>query len=407
MHSAEKQNLILTVLFLSMFFTGKLNAALPAGDWHAGIKLNDTLSLPFVFTTTNENTIIIRNGEEKIIVTEIEYLDDSIFFKMPVFNAEFRCKISGNSLSGFFFNHARVKNNILPFHAKMGLSYRFTDKPDRTTANVTGRYQIIFDGEEEDAKAAVGEFRQVGNYVTGTFLTTMGDYRFLEGELNGNRLWLSAFDGSHLFLFTALVKDDSLIQGEFFSGQHWHDTWRGKRDEKATLVSPDSFTYLKPGFDKLEFTFPDVNGKMISLADPQFKDKAVIVQLMGSWCPNCMDETRFLSSWYNSRINNNIEIIALDFERIVDFETASINISRLKKQFNINYTILYAGTADKKAAVKSLPMLNRIFAWPTTIFLNKEKEVLKIHSGFSGPATGEEYERFKNWFERITEEIQK
>jgi hypothetical protein len=29
----------------------------------------------------------------------------------------------------------------------------------------------------------VGEFKQVGQKVTGTFLTTTGDYRFLEGTV--------------------------------------------------------------------------------------------------------------------------------------------------------------------------------------------------------------------------------
>ncbi|MEO8210118.1 MAG: TlpA disulfide reductase family protein, partial [bacterium] len=328
-----------------------------------------------------------------------------VFFKMPVFDSEFRCKILDKKLVGNFYNHARIKNNILPFHAEMGLSYRFTDKPDKALSNITGRYHVIFDGEEEESKDVVGDFIQKGNHLTGTFLTTMGDYRYLEGEINGNRLWLSAFDGSHLFLFTAIIKNDSLVKGEFFSGTHWHDTWRGVKDENASLISPDSLAFLKPGYDKLEFTFPDENGKMVSLSDPQYKDKAMIIQLMGSWCPNCMDETKFLSGWYNSRMNKSIEIIALDFEKIVNPETASNNIKRLKNRFNIQYPVLFAGSSDKKIAVESLPMLNRIFAWPTTIFLDKNKKVIKIHSGFSGPATGKEYDKFIIWFERIVESL--
>jgi thiol-disulfide isomerase/thioredoxin len=133
----------------------------------------------------------------------------------------------------------------------------------------------------------------------------------------------------------------------------------------------------------------------------------MIIQLMGSWCPNCMDETKFLSSWYNSRKEKNIEVVALDFERILVKETVSKNIKRLKTQFNIQYPVLFAGTSDKKIAAESLPMLNRIFAWPTLIFLDKDKKVIKIHSGFSGPATGIEYTKFINWFERTVETMDK
>jgi thiol-disulfide isomerase/thioredoxin len=397
------------ILIFSVIFwinTYHVNAVLPEGNWHAAIKINDTLELPFTFIT-EKNKIIIRNGEEKIIVSEINYSGDSVFIKMPVFDAEFRCKILDNRIEGNFHNYARVKFNVLPFHAEMGLSYRFTDKPGRTSNNISGKYHVVFDGEEEDSKDAVGEFVQKGNYLTGTFLTTLGDYRYLEGEVSGNRLKLSAFDGSHLFLFTALIKNDSLVNGEFFSGMHWHDTWQAVKDENAKLIPPDSLAFLKPGYEKLAFTFPDEDGKIISLSNPQFKDKAMIIQLMGSWCPNCMDETKFLSSWYNSRKEKNIGVVALDFERILVKETVSNNIKRLITQFNIQYPVLFAGTSDKKIAAESLPMLNRIFAWPTLIFLDKDKKVIKIHSGFSGPATGKEYTKFINWFERTVEALNK
>ena len=126
---------------------------------------------------------------------------------------------------------------------------------------------------------------------------------------------------------------------------------------------------------------------------------------MGTWCPNCMDETKFLSGWYNKNRKNNIEIIAWDYERFLDTTTVNKNIRRLKKRFDINYPVLFAGSSDKKEAALTLPMLNRVFAFPTTIFLNREKKVVKIHTGFSGPATGEEYEKFVEWFEEMTEQI--
>jgi thiol-disulfide isomerase/thioredoxin len=386
--------------WILIFFNLNVSAQLPDGHWHAALKLNDTLELPFLFTTTN-GTLTIQNGEEDIIVNDITFDHDSVFIQMPVFDAEFRCEFNGKSMRGNFLNHARKTKNIIPFHAERGLSFRFSDKPEATTFDITGKYHVVFDGEVEESKNAVGIFTQDGNRLTGTFLTTAGDYRFLEGEVSGNRLWLSAFDGSHLFLFTALLKNDSLYNGEFFSGQHWHDTWRAKKDKEAQLTPDDSLTVMKPGYDKIYFTFPDENRKLISLSDPKFLNKAVIIQIMGSWCPNCMDETKFLSSWYNNERRENIEIIALDYERNTDVLAASNNIRRLKKQFNINYTVLFAGSADKKEAALTLPMLNRVFAFPTTIFLNREKKVVKIHTGFNGPATGEEYEKFKERFRNV------
>ena len=96
-----------------------------------------------------------------------------------------------------------------------------------------------------------------------------------------------------------------------------------------------------------------------------------------------------------------VEIIALDFERIVDTSVVHNNIRRLKKRFNVRYPILFAGSSDKKVAAESLPILNRVFAFPTTIFPTSEKKVFKIHTGFNGPATGDEYEKFAEWFQKL------
>lgn len=385
------------ILFLLICWQ-QSNAQLPAGGWHAAIKLNDTLELPFTFTSHGD-TIIIHNGDERILVNEIFFRNDSVFIRMPVFDSEFRCKMEENRLTGLFLNHARKTDNRFTFEATRGLSYRFTDRPERTNANLTGRYRVVFESGDSISKNAIGLFNQDGNRLTATFLTIAGDYRFLEGEIGGNRLWLSAFDGSHLFLFTAVVKDDSLIQGEFFSGKHWHETWLGCKDSSASIIHPDSLTKLKAGSAPLNFSLPDEWGNFHSLSDEKYKNKPAIIQIMGTWCPNCMDESQFLTNWLKENKNENLIVIALDFEKITDTTHAYRNIRRLRERFDIKYPILFAGSSDKKEAVKVLPVLEKIHAYPTLLFLDKNKNIVRIHTGFNGPATGEEFEKFKKEFE--------
>lgn len=396
--------LILCFALVPLSAFSKTNAKLKPGNWHGSLQLNDTVQLPVIFKI-DAGKIIVINGEEKIIVDEITFEKDSIFIRMPIFDSEFRCRFSEKSMNGFFYNHARKNKNIIPFHAEHGLSILDLVKPNTPSVNITGKYHIIFDDEDPDSKNAVGIFNQNGNNLTGTFLTTTGDYRFLFGKIVDGKISLSAFDGSHLFLFKAIVKGDSLINGDFFSGQHWHGTWHGWKEENAKLLPADSLTFLNPGFDKFDFAFPDENGKNISLTDERFKNKSVIIQLMGSWCPNCMDETKFLSNWYNKNRNKNIEVVALAYERFLDTTIVNNNIRRLEKRFDINYPVLFAGSSDKKEAALTLPMLNRVFAFPTLVFLNKEKKVIKIHTGFSGPATGVEYDKFIEWFEKMIDQI--
>jgi thiol-disulfide isomerase/thioredoxin len=178
-----------------------------------------------------------------------------------------------------------------------------------------------------------------------------------------------------------------------------------KRNDNAELPNPDSLTFLKPGFKKLEFAFPDADSNMVSLSDKKFKKKVVVVQIMGSWCPNCMDETKFLADYYSKNKNRGFEIIGLDYERIAKFSTAKNNLLRLKKQYNIDYTLLFAGSTDKASRAKTLPMLNDILAFPTTIYLDKKGRVRKIHTGFSGPATGRYYEKWKEDFSGFIDKL--
>ena len=121
---------------------------------------------------------------------------------------------------------------------------------------------------------------------------------------------------------------------------------------------------------------------------------------MGTWCPNCLDETKFLVDYLDKNQDENLEVVALAFEYAKTEEGAFKSIDRLKERIGVKYPILLAqyGTSDKAQANKKLPMLNHVLSYPTTIFIDKKGAVRKIHTGFNGPATGEKYDTFKKDF---------
>ena len=389
-------SIVLLLLSIATYSSSNID-----GNWRGSLKLNDSIEVPFHFSIHGQ-TFMLINQTDKLSSTEIQYSNDSVFIQLPVFDTELRFKINDKLLNGTFINHTKKILTVIPCTAEQDVSYRFFDKPERASVNFTGRYDVHFQNEDAEGENAVGIFNQDGNYITGTFLTTTGDYRFLEGDVSGDQFFLSTFDGSHVFYFYAKMVGDSLINGQFFSSLTWHDEWTGRKNHQAALPDAESFITYKQ--EPLHFSFPDENGNMISIDDLRFQNRPVILQLMGSWCPNCMDESRFLASWYLSK-KNKIEILALDFERITDTARVNKTIRRLKKQLGINYTVVFAGSADKKEAAKLIPQLNRIFAFPTLIILNKNKQIVATHSGFSGPATGEEYEKFIRWFEKMVAQL--
>ncbi|WGD34198.1 TlpA disulfide reductase family protein [Olleya sp. YS] len=372
------------------------------GTYRAELQVNDTLQLPFIFKVKDANTLEIYNAEEVIEVDEIDYKNDSVYIKLPVFEGLIVAKIHDETLDGRFV--VKEKNREQSFKASKNDS-RFAVSA-RTDTNISGEWETMFSPNTEDNYVAKGVFKQNDNVVTGTFLTETGDYRFLEGVINGNHLQLSTFDGAHAFLFTGTVTD-STINGMFYSGNHWKEPFAAKRNNNYQLASANDLTVLKDGYEGLVFTFPDANGDQVSLSDDRFKNKVVIVQVMGTWCPNCLDESKYYAEYYKNNKDRGVEIIALAFEYAKTQEKAFSFIKRLQDRVGITYPILLAqtGTTSKSKANEKLPMLNHVLSYPTSIFIDKTGKVRKIHTGFNGPATGEKFTEFKTEFTEFVNQL--
>lgn len=391
-----KKLILFTFVFVSQLsFSQKLKE----GIWRGVLQLNDSTQLPFNFNVkkisppvSDKFWLEIMNADERIQVDEISFSGDSVFIRMPVFDSEFRVKNYGDSLKGVWINHSRKNKNVIPFTAKFNDYRRFLVVPTKPLEK-KDRYKVVFSEGTPDAYNAILEIKAESGMATATFLTETGDYRYLEGYFAYGKLMLSCFDGAHAFLFTAKSSDGKLT-GDFYSGAHWHEKWSGAEDDKFQLTNPDSLTFLKKGFDKVDFKFKNLDGKEVSLSDAKFKNKVVIVQIMGSWCPNCMDETKFLSEIYPKYNKKGLEIIALAFEKDTSFAKGKSNLERWKKKYNIGYEILITQKTGKDQASEALPMLNGIISFPTTIYIDKMGRVRKIYTGFYGPGTGEHYTQY-------------
>lgn len=393
------------VLSLSIFILASCSksAEFKTGNWRGVIELQGK-QLPFNFEVVKEDgkyKVYLINAEERLVQDEVTVTGDSVKIVMLIFDIELRAKLTNNSLSGHYYKNYD-KTFKLPFAATLGDTYRFA-KTEKVSVNYSGKYSLEFKSDKE-TYTSVGIFKQKENEVTGTFLTPTGDYRYLQGNVVNDQLMLSTFDGNHAYLFTATMQGDS-IKGDYYSGNVSHETFGGIKDENATLPSAESLTYLKEGFDKITFSFPDVNGNQISPSDERYENKVLILQILGTWCPNCMDETKFLSQWYKENKDRGVEILGLAYERKDDFEYASGRVKKMKEKLGVGYDFVIAGTNDKEKASLTLPMLNNIIAFPTTIFIGKNGKVKHIRTGFEGPGTGIYYEQFKERFNQIINEL--
>ncbi len=406
------------IAFGLLYFTNceqeakKLPRNLREGIWRAVLHLPEN-DMPFNFRiekTANQqlNTMYLLNGEESIPIEQLTFKDDSVWIRMHIFDTQIAAHISDGQLTGEWRKFGYKKGGYaIPLTAQWNDSSRFQLSQAPTSADISGTWQVSFYDEENIPEQSVGIFKvEENSSLTGTFLTTTGDYRYLQGNISGEQFLLSCFDGEHAFLFKAsIVNADSLANGVFYSGKHWKQTWSAHRNERAALPDPNTLTYLKEGYERLSFSFPNLDSNMVSLANARYQNKVTIVKLLGSWCPNCMDETAFLAPFYKKYHSQGLEIIGLAYERTTEFAKAKKRLEILKKRFDIQYELLYAGTNKKAEATKTLPMLNRIVAFPTTIFIDKQGIVRKIHTGFSGPGTGKYYQQTIEEITLFTEKL--
>ncbi len=362
--------------------------------WLFKITLNDSVTLPVKATSIkgDDFNFTIHNAEEQIKLKNIQQRGDSIFMEVPVFQTGFEGIYNGdkNFISGVLVKYDAVDYR-LPFTAqKTDSNGSGLTKP---CCDINKRYKVLFRPGQENEGHAIGEFKQFGNEISGTFMTETGDYRYLSGLLVGNQMRLSAFDGNHLYFFKATVDENGDMNGIFFSGKTRADKWTAEINNTFELADPDKLTYLKEGETELSFSFNTTKEETIEYNREKYLGKVVILQILGSWCPNCMDETKFLHQQYLKHSDEGLEIIGLAFERKRDKAPSYKAIDKMVEDLGMTYPVVFAGSTRMADREKALPQLNKIMSFPTSIYINKKGEIVKIHTGFSGPGTSE-YDSF-------------
>jgi len=379
--------------------------------WNANLQLNEATILPFnleVHKSSKTIILTIHNAEEKINLSVPKQVNDSLQVDFPHFHSFIRFKIKNkDDISGYWYNLNKGNSYRIPFAAVFRKSNE-TCQTETNSSIMSGRWKTRFSPDSKNEEIAIGVFKSDATdktKLTGTFLTETGDYRFLEGKICKDEFYLSCFDGSHAFMFTGQVVNQQ-INGSFFSGKHFSTNWIAEKNDKFELRNPDSITYVvkKEAFG---FKLKDLRGNDFVFPNEEYKNKATIIQIMGTWCPNCLDETKFLKEMYEKYHQHGLEIISVAYETPVTFEEQVQKINMLKTRLNLNHIFLVGGQANKSLASEQFSMLNSVVSFPTAIFINKNGEVEKVHTGFNGPGTGQVYLDYKVETEKFIQELLK
>jgi peroxiredoxin len=359
-----------------MLLAASANAQSLTGVWSATVTVND-VAVPFKIGFQTEGTHGTTaqgwffNGVEKVNSTGGTFEDGKLTLNFDQYGSRLEASLRDGVLTG---TYGRTGRPPYPFQA--------TTVPD-----ISGNWDIpVKSPKGESAWHLV--VSQSGPDVSAAILRIDGDTGALTGSYRDGKFVLSHFSGARPNLLEVTLQDDGSLQ----LLQNGKTSYTAVREAKARaqgLPAPnDPFhhTTVQDQAEPFRFSFPDVNGKVVSNNDPRFRGKVVVVAISGSWCPNCHDEAPYLESLYRKYREQGLEVVALSFEE----EEQLASLSRLRaftKEYGIDYTVLIPGEPGQLH--DKLPQAVNLNSWPTTFFLGRDGRVRGVHAGFAGAASGE------------------
>jgi thiol-disulfide isomerase/thioredoxin len=150
-------------------------------------------------------------------------------------------------------------------------------------------------------------------------------------------------------------------------------------------------------------TTPEVRTETLGQVLPDGMPR--MLYIFGTWCPNCADATRTVNGFFQRYGSRGLRVAGLAFEH--DTGRAVDLLDRYAEKNGLRFPMMVGGFSDKAAAGERVPFLDKVRAYPTTVFIRRDGTIAGVHSGFSGPATGDAYrELIQEWDALIREIVQ-
>jgi len=394
-----KLGLLVTLGFVPAVFGQSLS-----GLWDATVTLNG-FTVPFKMEISSQGTTArgsFFNGEDRFPSTAGRYENGKLHLEFNYYTATLDAELRNGELVGTYDRPERGAQRSYELHAR----------PHVVLPEVSGAPNI--DGAWELAvKSGKGEaawyflVRQKGAHIDTAILRVDGDTGTLSGDYKDGAFIVNHFSGARANSMTVTPQADGSLKlaGNGIGGKAEYTALRPAVARAKGLQPPDdpmAHTSVKDPSEPFHFKFADVNGKIVSSDDPRFKGKVVVVNLLGSWCPNCHDEAPFLADLYKRYRAKGLEVVALSFEEGDQVKNPE-QLRNFVKRYGIEYTVLVPGQPSE--ANDKLPQMQNFNAWPTTFFLGKDGRVAHVHAGFPSSASGEMYEQAKAEFAATVEQL--
>ena len=128
-----------------------------------------------------------------------------------------------------------------------------------------------------------------------------------------------------------------------------------REERESTLTTTRQ---IQPGSEAPNFTFPDLNGKKVSLSS--HRGKVVLVNVWATWCPPCRQEMPSMQRLYQRFKGGNFEILAVSID-----STGREAVAPFMEKMNLTFPALL----DPNETIKPLYGLTGV---PESFIIDKE-----------------------------------
>jgi len=389
--------LLASILLLFLGFIGCQKPLPPEGLWTGTLDLPEGKQLAFEMYLDLKGASpsgYFINGDERTPIPEIYDRNDSLIFVFSEYGAAMKGAWSSGRLAGHFLRF-RKDTTAMAFQAS---PMEASPVADTAALNpevpLVGKFVVYLRSRDMADSSMTATFWARGDSVFGTFVAADGDLGLMAGKQSGNELQLGRFTGWQANMLD-LRRDEGHWRGKYFARNNAPIPF-----SLEPIVSPPKAmpaaqrTTMKNPKKPFQFSGLTITGDTVLSTDAAFKEKVLLIDIMGTWCHNCMDAAPLLQQLYREFGDRGLEVVGLSFELSNDFVTARKNLLLYQERYGITFPILFCGTTeDANVQARLRSQLNNFFAYPTSIFVDRRGIVQSIHEGFKGIGTGEEYQQ--------------
>jgi thiol-disulfide isomerase/thioredoxin len=388
--------IIAAVLFLALGVFGCQKPLPQEGLWTGSLELPEGRQLPFQMYLDLKGAApsgYFVNGTERTPIPEIYSRNDSVTFVFSEYGAAMIGEWRSGELRGQFLRF-RKDTTGMAFHASPMVPAATGATTPSTEVPLVGKFVVYLRTKDEIDSSMTATFWARGDSVFGTFIAPDGDFGLMAGKQSSNELQLCRFTGWQANMLD-LRSDQGRWRGLYFARTNTPIpfTLEPIGSPRKTVTAAEQTTMKDPR-RPFRFSGLTITGDTVRSTDAEFRGKVLLIDIMGTWCHNCMDAAPLLEQLYREFGNQGLEVVGLSFELSNDFATARKNLLLYQERYGITFPVLFCGTTeDANVQARLRSQLKNFFSFPTSIFVDKRGVVSIIHVGFKGIGTGEEYQQ--------------